>query len=70
MKRLFLAPLMRWAGTLRHPTLFKILAAAFLLDTVIPDFIPFVDEIMLGIATLLVARWKHGNPPGPTDGRR
>lgn len=58
MKHLFLAPLLRWAGTLRHPTLFKILAALFVVDALVPDVVPFVDEIILGLATLLVGRWK------------
>ncbi|TBR08502.1 MAG: hypothetical protein EPO46_10025 [Lysobacter sp.] len=58
MSRILLNPFMRWAGKLRHPTLFKITAAVFLLDLVIPDFIPFADEILLGLATMLFANWK------------
>lgn len=58
MKRLLLAPFLRWAGRLRHPTLFAITAALFGLDLLIPDFIPFVDEILLGLATMLFANWK------------
>ncbi len=45
----------RLAG-LRFPTLFLILAGVFALDLLIPDFVPFVDELLLGLATLLVGR--------------
>lgn len=41
-------------GHLRFPQLFAITAAVFLLDLFIPDLIPFVDEILLGLATLLL----------------
>ncbi len=40
---------------LRFPTLFIALAGVFLIDLAIPDFIPFVDELLLGVATLIVA---------------
>ena len=39
---------------LRFPTLFLLLAGLFLFDLLIPDFIPFLDELLLGIATLIV----------------
>ena len=39
---------------LRFPTLFLVLAGIFLIDLLIPDFIPLVDELLLGIATLIV----------------
>jgi hypothetical protein len=41
-------------GHLRFPQLFLITAAVFVLDVLIPDLIPFVDEILLGLATLLL----------------
>lgn len=58
MKHLLLAPFLRWAGRLRHPTLFAITAGLFALDLLVPDFIPLADEILLGLATLLLANWK------------
>ncbi|RXD91459.1 hypothetical protein DB808_20595, partial [Xanthomonas perforans] len=42
-----------WASTLRYPTLFKLAAAMFLIDVVIPDPIPFLDEVLFGLTTLL-----------------
>ncbi len=48
----------RFAGRLRFPQLFVLTAVLFLLDLFIPDVIPFVDEVMLGLATLLFAAWR------------
>ena len=60
---------------LRFPGLFALLAAVFLFDLVVPDFIPFVDEIILAILTMIFALWKErrgtiattatGGPPLP-----
>lgn len=52
------APLLRWLSRLSYPRLFVVAAVLFGLDMVIPDVIPFADEILLGLATLLLARWK------------
>ncbi|SBV35823.1 putative transmembrane protein [uncultured Stenotrophomonas sp.] len=53
-----LLPVLEWARKLRYPTLFKITAALFVLDTLFLDPFPFVDEILLGLGTLLLANWK------------
>jgi hypothetical protein len=57
--------LFRWLGGLRFPQLFLLFAGLFAIDFVIPDLIPFVDEILLGLATLLLAslRNRHGDRP-------
>lgn len=67
MTRLLLAPLLRWAGRLRHPTLFKITAVLFAISLLWPfDPIPLIDEIVLGLSTLLLANWKdRSTPPRP-----
>ncbi|MGV8940150.1 MAG: DUF6116 family protein [Lysobacter sp.] len=53
-----LFPLLGWARKLRYPTLFKITGVLFLLSVLVPDPLPFVDEILLGLGTLLLAQWK------------
>jgi hypothetical protein len=58
MANLLLAPFMRWLGRLGFPKLFMLFAALFVLDMVTLDPIPFVDELLLGIGTLLFAAWK------------
>jgi hypothetical protein len=48
----------RVAGRLRFPALFLLTALLFLVNLAIPDPLPFVDEILLGLATLLLGAWK------------
>jgi len=40
---------------LRFPTLFVITGALFLLDLLVPDLLPFADEVLLGLGTALLA---------------
>jgi hypothetical protein len=63
-----LGPILRWFGRLSYPRLFLLAAALFVADTLIPDFIPFADELLLGLGTLLLANWKKRKEPG-TDAR-
>ena len=44
----------RFAAGLRYPTLFKLVGLLFVLDFFLPDLVPFVDEILLGLGTLLL----------------
>ena len=70
MNRLFLAPFFNWARKLKHPTLFKLVGALFIINVFVPDVIPFIDEILLGLATLLLANWKdRSQPAGDTAAR-
>ncbi len=63
-------PLFRFAERLRFPQLFALTAGLFLLDLVVPDLIPFVDEILLGLLTLLFASWRRKRTePVRTDSR-
>jgi hypothetical protein len=50
--------LMRYASGLRFPRLLAVTAALFVLDLLIPDAVPFVDEILLGLISLLLASLK------------
>ncbi|MBK0025333.1 hypothetical protein IAE57_04095 [Stenotrophomonas sp. S48] len=54
-----LLPVLQWARRLRYPTLFKLTAGLFAITFFIPDPIPFVDELLLGLGTLLLANWKQ-----------
>lgn len=58
-----IAALLRFAGRLRFPTLFGITAALFLIDLVVPDVLPFADEILLGLAALVLSRWRKPEEP-------
>ncbi len=48
----------RFASRLRFPQLFLFTAALFVLDVLVPDFIPFADEILLALGTILLGSWK------------
>ncbi|GAB3365620.1 hypothetical protein GCM10027431_06790 [Lysobacter rhizosphaerae] len=58
-----LAPLLGFLGRLSYPRLFVVTAVLFVIDLVIPDFIPFADEILLGLGTLLLANFKNRKAP-------
>ena len=56
----------RWASGLRFPTLLAVIGSLFVLDVLIPDLIPFVDEVLLGLFTVLLAmvrRKRSGSVP-------
>lgn len=53
-----LAPLLAFARRLRYPTLFKVTIVLFVISLLVPDPLPFIDEILLGLGTLLLANWK------------
>ncbi len=50
---------------LRSSHLVMLLTAIWALDMLVPDPLPFVDEVILGLLTLLVARFRSrgGTPP-------
>lgn len=52
------ALLVRYLGRLRFPYLLAVTATLFVLDLLVPDLIPLVDEVLLGLATLLLGTWK------------
>jgi len=50
--------ILRFAERLRFPWLFAVTTVLFVLDVLIPDFIPFADEILLGLLTMLFGVWR------------
>jgi hypothetical protein len=63
MLKLLVGPLLSYLVKLRFPYLFAFTAALFLLDLFIPDFIPFADEILLGLGAALLGSWKKRKGP-------
>ena len=51
---LFLA----YANQLRYKSLFFLVITLFIIDLLVPDFIPMIDEIILGLLTIILANWK------------
>jgi hypothetical protein len=48
---------------LKFPQLLVVTAVLFAVDLLVPDLIPFADEILLGLATALFALWREPVPP-------
>lgn len=62
---LLLGPLISYLARLRFPTLFGITALLFITDLFVPDVIPFIDEILLGLGAALLGRWKKKGSTTP-----
>jgi hypothetical protein len=43
-------------------TLLALCAMLFVIDLLVPDPLPFVDELILGVTTLLLARRRNKTP--------
>ena len=54
---LFLA----YANQLKYKKLFLLILSLFVIDLLVPDMIPMIDEIILGLLAILLASWKKGN---------
>jgi len=52
---------------LRFPTLFILVGALFLIDLLVPDFIPFADEIILGLLTVFLGTLRERRKPPPAE---
>jgi hypothetical protein len=46
---------LRWASGLRFPYLFLITALLFGFNLLVPDFVPVVDELIMGLVALTLA---------------
>jgi len=46
----------RSTSRLRYPWLLALTGTLFVVDLIVPDVIPFADEILLGLGTLLLSR--------------
>ena len=54
---------------LRFPALFLLLGGLTLIDVVVPDMIPFIDEIGLALLTMLFGMWKNRKDKTAGDNR-
>jgi hypothetical protein len=52
----------RFASRLKFPALFALVAVLFVVDLLVPDLIPFFDEVMLGLGTLLLGSLRKRRP--------
>lgn len=63
MRRL-IAFFVGYAARLRFPWLAAVTAGLFVLDVLIPDMIPFADEVLLGMLTAVFGSWRRGRGNG------
>lgn len=50
-------------GRLRYPRLLLLTGVLFVADLVVPDLIPFADEVLLGLGTLVLAGLRNRRAP-------
>lgn len=63
-------PLLAFARRLRFPWLFAITATLLVIDLLVPDPLPLIDEIAFGLLTVLFAQWRQRKPPPKPDAGR
>lgn len=51
-----------WLEGLRFPMLLLLAAGLFVIDLLVPDAIPFVDEALLALVTIVLARLRRRRP--------
>jgi hypothetical protein len=63
--------LLRYASNLRFPRLLAVAAVLFFIDLLVPDPLPLLDEVLLGLISLLLASLKkRGGEMSRTQGPR
>lgn len=58
----------RFASGLRFPALFALVGGLFLVDVFVPDLVPFIDEVMLALGTLLLGSLRKRRPEKDVSG--
>lgn len=53
------ALIIRFASRLRFPWLFALTALLLVIDLLVPDPVPLLDEIVLALLTLLFGTWRR-----------
>ena len=52
---------------LKFPQLFLVAAALLVVDFFVPDPIPFLDEILLAVGTMILGSWEKKAAPASAD---
>lgn len=65
--RKFLGPIQRFLERRRFRTLFLILAGLFVANVFIPDPIPFIDEALMLMATVIVGSFRKRKKGAPGE---
>lgn len=62
-----LAPILSWLRRLRHPQLFLLVAVLFVIDVIVPDVVPLIDELLLASFTLWLGSRKRPHKHGKSQ---
>jgi hypothetical protein len=62
--------LLRYATGLRFPRLLAVTAGIWVLDLLVPDALPLVDEILLGLTSLMLASLRREARDRAAGGQR
>lgn len=57
----------RYLESLRFPVLLVVTAIVFIVNVLVPDVLPFVDELLLALVVALLARLKRKKPETGTE---
>lgn len=57
----------RYGAGLRFPVLFFVVACLFAFNMVLPDPVPFLDELILALMTAMLASFKRDPDPPPRN---
>ena len=60
LRAIVLGLLGRYGTELRFPVLFFVVACLLAFNMVLPDPVPFIDELILGLMTAMLASWNAG----------
>ena len=61
--------LTRYLESLRFPWLLLVTAVLFVINVLVPDALPFVDEILLALVAVILGRVKRRPAETPGDNR-
>lgn len=64
-----IAMFLAFANKLKFRNLFLIITGLFVIDLIVPDFIPLIDEIILGLLAIMLANWKKERNEEISQGR-
>lgn len=53
--------------SLRFPVLLIVTAVIFLVNVMVPDVVPFIDEVLLALVVALLSRLKRRKPDASKD---
>lgn len=67
LRAIVLGILGRYGASLRFPILFFAVACLFAFNLVLPDPVPFIDELILALMALMLASFKRKPLPSPRD---